>query len=116
MSEHETAKIVAPPPVLFAVALGLGLALDAWAPLVARDAWPGWLRFGLGGGLAAANTGGKAVAFAGLWTAVLILGLLVAALTVSLERPWMRIALRVAGSWMAAIGVLAAGWVLQGFA
>ncbi len=60
----ETAKIIAPPPVLFTVALGLGLLLDAFAPLVARDAWPGWVRFGLGGGLAALALG------LGLWAIV----------------------------------------------
>ncbi|MGD9299179.1 MAG: HupE/UreJ family protein [Thiohalocapsa sp.] len=99
---------------LSGIAVASGLRLPA--PVPAAIAAAVGMICGLGGGLAAADTGGKAVAFAGLWTAVLILGLLVAALTVSLERPWMRIALRVAGSWIAAIGVLAAGWVLQGFA
>jgi hypothetical protein len=87
-----------PAPVLAAIAVAIGVVC------------------GLAGGLAAANTGDAVVAFAGLWTAVLILGLLVAALAVSLRRPWMLIALRVAGSWLAAIGLLTAGWVLQGSA
>jgi len=35
---------------------------------------------------------------------------LVAGLVVSLERPWARIAVRVAGSWIVAIGLLYFGW------
>lgn len=85
------------------------------APVVVAIAAAAGIVCGLGGGLAAADTGASIVAFAGLWTAVLILGLLVAAMTVALERPALRIVLRVVGSWIAAIGVLAAGWVLQGF-
>jgi len=33
---------------------------------------------------------------------------------VSLKQPWMRIAVRVAGSWVAAIGMLMFGWMAQG--
>ncbi len=35
---------------------------------------------------------------------------LVTGLVVSVERPWTRIAVRVAGSWIVAIGVLYLGW------
>jgi hypothetical protein len=35
-------------------------------------------------------------------------------MVVSLGRPWMRIAVRVAGSWIAAIGLLLLGWALRG--
>ncbi len=38
---------------------------------------------------------------------------LVAGLVVSLQRPWTRIAVRVAGSWIVAIGMLYAGWNLR---
>ncbi|WP_295539334.1 HupE/UreJ family protein [uncultured Thiohalocapsa sp.] len=111
-------------PALDALKIGLltlaGVAvaagLRAPALVVAAIAAAAGIVCGLGGGLVAADTGAGAVAFAGLWTAVLILGLLAAAVTVSLERPALRIALRVVGSWIAAVGVLAAGWVLQGFA
>jgi len=37
---------------------------------------------------------------------------LVTGLVVSLERPWSRIAVRVAGSWIVAIGLLYVGWTL----
>ena len=39
---------------------------------------------------------------------------LVTGLVVSLERPWTRIAVRVAGSWIVAIGLLYVGWALGG--
>jgi hypothetical protein len=32
---------------------------------------------------------------------------------VALRAPWTRIAVRVAGSWIAAIGLLLAGWALR---
>ena len=35
---------------------------------------------------------------------------LVTGLVVSLQRPWTRIAVRVAGSWIVAIGLLYVGW------
>jgi hydrogenase/urease accessory protein HupE len=39
---------------------------------------------------------------------------LVTGLVVSLERPWTRIAVRVAGSWIVAVGLLYVGWTLGG--
>jgi urease accessory protein len=38
---------------------------------------------------------------------------LASALVVSLKRPWARIAVRVAGSWIAAIGFLMFGWAMR---
>jgi hypothetical protein len=38
---------------------------------------------------------------------------LVAAFVSRLRAPWTRIAVRVAGSWFAAIGILLAGWALR---
>jgi len=40
--------------------------------------------------------------------------LLTAALAVSLRAAWTRIALRVGGSWIAAVGMLMLGWLLKG--
>jgi hypothetical protein len=54
--------------------------------------------------------------FRGLLGAALsafVLVALAAALAVSLRRDWMRIAARVAGSWIAAIGLLMAAWGLR---
>ena len=54
------------------------------------------------------------VAIAGAAATVLVLTLLIAALAVSLRAAWTRIALRVGGSWIAAVGMLMLGWLLQG--
>jgi urease accessory protein len=39
---------------------------------------------------------------------------IVSAFIVSLRRPWTRIVVRVAGSWVAAIGMLMFGWLFRG--
>lgn len=39
---------------------------------------------------------------------------LVSAFIVSLKQSWTRIVVRVAGSWVAAIGMLMFGWILHG--
>ena len=49
----------------------------------------------------------------GLWGTVgtlFVMVSLVTGLVVSLERPWTRIAVRVAGSWIVAVGLLYLGW------
>jgi hypothetical protein len=45
---------------------------------------------------------------------VFVLVALGAALVVSLRAAWARIAVRAAGSWMAAVGLLMVGWALRG--
>jgi len=69
----------------------------------------GWLN---GAGIAAA--GREALGLAGIVAAVFVLVALVAAFVVSLRAPWARIVVRVAGSWIAAIGLLMLGWSLRG--
>ena len=69
----------------------------------------GWLN---GAGIAAA--GREALGIAGIVAAVFVLVALVAALVVSLRAPWTRIVVRVAGSRIAAIGLLMLGWSLRG--
>jgi urease accessory protein len=49
----------------------------------------------------------------GMISALFVVVALVAALVVSLTRPWTRIAVRVAGSWIAATGLLLLGWSLH---
>lgn len=76
----------------------------------------------VGGGLGLLN--GLAFREAGLWPALLqltgvgamlfVLVALIAGWVVSLQRAWMRIVVRVAGSWLAAIGLLLLGWSLRG--
>jgi len=54
------------------------------------------------------------VATLGLAAAVFVLIVLVAALVVQLRAQWARIAVRVAGSWIAASGLLMLGWSIRG--
>jgi urease accessory protein len=53
------------------------------------------------------------VAAVGLAAAVFVLVVLVAALVVKLREQWARIAVRVAGSWIAASGLLMLGWSIR---
>jgi hypothetical protein len=39
---------------------------------------------------------------------------IVSAFIVSLRKPWTKIVVRVAGSWVATIGVLMFGWIIRG--
>jgi hydrogenase/urease accessory protein HupE len=69
----------------------------------------GWLN-----GSAIAIAGREAIGLAGIVGSVFVLVALFAAPVASLRVPWTRIALRVAGSWIAAIGLLLLGWALSG--
>ena len=65
-----------------------------------------------GAGMAQANLG--VTGLVGIGCAVFTMVALGAALVVSLKIPWARIAIRVAGSWIAAIGMLLLGWTFRG--
>lgn len=54
------------------------------------------------------------VAALGLGAAVFVLVTLVAALVSRWRAPWLRIAVRVLGSWIAASGILMIGWSMRG--
>ncbi len=54
------------------------------------------------------------LALVGATTAVFVLATLLPAVVVSLRQAWMRVAVRVAGSWIAAIGMLMLGWLARG--
>ena len=56
---------------------------------------------------------GIAVVF-GLALTVFVIVALGASLVIPLQRPWTRVAVRVAGSWIAASGLLLLGWTLHG--
>ena len=49
----------------------------------------------------------------GIAVAVFVVVALLASLAVSLRMHWMRLAARVAGSWIAAVGLLMVGWTLK---
>jgi hydrogenase/urease accessory protein HupE len=83
------------PAVVTAIAVAVGLL-------------HGWLN---GAGIAQSQR--EVLALAGIGGAVFVLVSLTAALVVSLRAEWMRIAVRVAGSWVAAIGLLMLGWSVR---
>jgi hypothetical protein len=45
-----------------------------------------------------------------------VLVALASALVIALREPWVRVAVRVTGSWVAAVGLLILGWSLRGVA
>jgi urease accessory protein len=66
----------------------------------------------LNGSLAAAG-GLRLSSVLGIAVTVFVVVALTAALAVSLRRDWMHILVRIAGSWIAAIGLLLLGWSLR---
>jgi len=102
-------------PALWLIALGGLLALDAKLPpraiavlAAALGLYHGFLN-GTGLGWSAATLG----ALFGLCAAVFALCALASALVVALRAAWTRIAVRVAGSWIAASGLLWLGWAAR---
>ena len=85
-----------PPAVVTGLAVTIGL-LHGWR-----------------NGAGMASAGQEALGLAGIVAAVFVLVALVAAFVVWLRAPWTRIVVRVAGSWIAAIGLLMLGWSLRG--
>jgi hydrogenase/urease accessory protein HupE len=84
------------PSTVAALAVGIGLL-------------HGWLN---GAGIAEAQN--DPLGLAGIVSALFVLVAIASAFVVSLRADWMRIAVRVAGSWVAAIGLLMFGWSLRG--
>jgi hypothetical protein len=60
------------------------------------------------------QSGFAVVALLGLTSGVFVLIVLAAAFVVQLRAQWARIAVRVAGSWIAASGLLMLGWSFRG--
>ena len=50
----------------------------------------------------------------GIMATLFVIVAIVSAFIVSLKKPWTRIVVRVAGSWVAAIGMLMFGWLMRG--
>jgi hydrogenase/urease accessory protein HupE len=69
---------------------------------------------GIFNGTAMAAAGGGLLALMGIAAAVFVVIALVSALVVSLRKEWARIVVRVAGSWIAAVGLLMLGWAFRG--
>ena len=94
--------------------LGTLVAVELPLPLPAVTALTLGLGLGHGvlNGVQQAGTGVRGLL--GSLATLVVLVALVAAGVVSLHQQWTRIAVRVAGSWMAAIGLLMLGWALRG--
>jgi hydrogenase/urease accessory protein HupE len=84
------------PNVVAALASGLGLVQ------------------GLLHGASLSATSGGLLELVGVVVTIFVVMALVAAVVVSLKRPWTRVVVRVAGSWIAASGLFMFGWFLQG--
>jgi hydrogenase/urease accessory protein HupE len=65
-------------------------------------------------GTAMAQAGGGFLSLMGIAAGIFVIVALVSAFVVSLQRVWVRIAVRVAGSWITAIGLLMLGWAYRG--
>jgi urease accessory protein len=112
------APLAAPPPLATTLLLLIPGAFVAWdrdlplaAVAVSAAAAGGWIGFTNGSAMAAAELGWRgAVGAAG---AALVVAILIAAFTSTRRGGWTRIAVRVAGSWLAALGLLALGWALK---
>ena len=106
-------------PLLSAItllALGALVAADRALPL------PVVVGLGLGLGLLHGYLNGTAMAqtglgfsgLVGIGCAIFAIVALVTAFVISLKASWARIAVRVAGSWIAAVGMLLIGWTVRG--
>ena len=96
----------------------LGGLVAAEAPL-----GPGWvaglaivlgLVHGTLNGAAMSEARLGALGLAGIVATLFVVTSLAAAMVVAIRVPWGRIAVRVAGSWIAAVGLLLLGWSLRG--
>jgi hydrogenase/urease accessory protein HupE len=98
--------------ILLGVSVAARVRLPAWvlAPVAALIGFV----HGLENAGALIDSDGALVAVAGIATAVSVLTLLTGALAVSLRAAWTRVALQVGGSWIASVGMLMLGWLLQG--
>ena len=105
-------------PWLSAAALVVVGALVAWNPRWSSNA-PAAIAVVLGGlhgycnGSLAALDGIELAGIVGIAATTFVVATLAGALVVSLDRPTPRLIVRVAGSWIAAIGLLLIGWTFR---
>jgi hydrogenase/urease accessory protein HupE len=102
--------------ILLLIILGLLVALDLKLPPPAVTTLAGIYGAlqGLLNGSALAVIGAGPLSLLGIVVTVLVIALLVSAIVVSLRAAWTRIVVRVAGSWVAAVGLLMFGWLVRG--
>lgn len=110
-------EVVLPPAlnmVLLLLVPGALLALDwnlSLKAVLAVTALFGFL-LGFSNGVAFSQDS-SILGIAGSTAAALIVAILSSSLAVAFSRGWTRIAIRVAGSWLAALGILVLGWSLR---
>jgi urease accessory protein len=114
----QTAPLTAGMPILSAVlliALGALVALDRRLPLrlAAGFAVTVGVVHGFFNGAAQAGTNSASIAIVGTVCAHFVVVALLAGQVVSLRKEWARIVVRVAGSWIGAIGLLLLGWAAR---
>jgi urease accessory protein len=112
-SAVNTAASIPVPAISFLILGGL-VAADLCMPAAAVTV----LTIGLGlvhGFLngAALRDGAGTLGLLGIMTILFVLVTLTSAFVVSLRKPWARIAVRVTGSWIAAMGLLMFGWAMR---
>jgi len=110
-------------PAVLWTAITTGSFLLLGALLAADRELPAGVVIGLGalvglihGFLNGAESAASGIGFVGLLgsvAALAVLATLMSAAAVSLAQGWTRIAVRVAGSWIAAIGILMLGWLFR---
>jgi hydrogenase/urease accessory protein HupE len=102
--------------VLSFVCLGVMVAFDLKLSALVIAALAGMYGalHGLLNGSALAAIGAGPSALFGIVLTVFIIALLTSATIVPLRGIWSRIVVRVAGSWVAAVGMLMFGWLMQG--
>jgi urease accessory protein len=101
---------------LWLLLLGVLVAADlrlAWPIVAGLAAALGLVQGGLNGA-GVASAGGEVIALLGIAGAAFVLTAWASASVVALRAPWSRVAVRVAGSWVAATGLLMLGWSLSG--
>lgn len=104
--------------VLSFMLLGVLVAVDARLPplIIASLGGAYGALHGLLNGSTLATMGAGVATLLGVVLAVLLLALLTSAAVVPLQVFWARTAVRVAGSWVVAVGMLMLGWMIQGMA
>jgi hydrogenase/urease accessory protein HupE len=103
-----------PIPAISFLVLGGLVAADLRMPADAAMVLP--IIFGLVHGFlngAALKEGAGTLGLFGIMTMLFILVALASAFVISLKKPWTRVAVRVAGSWVFASGLLMIGWLIR---
>ena len=101
--------------ILSFTALGVLVALDAKLPVWGVISLSGLfgLLHGLLNGTSVSQANGSVLNVIGIVATAYVVLLLVSAAVVSLRKAWTRVAVRVAGSWIVAVGILMFGWLFR---